>query len=138
MADTGRHTIERQAKTIPCYTITYEVVRANGVGIGDGISGDIKPDDEVSVHIRANLGYDIPVFVDIAQRAVVGTEYLLCDRRFTADEIRAWAEACGLAVTEVRFVRAGFDAEFDASTGKEILLITKEHERAEEEAYACE
>ena len=52
-------------------------------------------------------------------------EYLLCDRRFTADEIRAWAEACGLAVTEVRFVRAGFDAEFDASTGKEILLITK-------------
>lgn len=52
-------------------------------------------------------------------------EYLLCDRRFTADEIRFWAESCGLAVTESRFVRAGFDAEFDASTGKEILLITK-------------
>ena len=52
-------------------------------------------------------------------------EYLLCDRRFTADEIRIWAESCGLAVTESRFVRAGFDAEFDASTGKEILLITK-------------
>ena len=52
-------------------------------------------------------------------------EYLLCDRRFTADEIRSWAEACGLAVTEVRFVRAGFGDEFDASTGKEILLITK-------------
>ena len=52
-------------------------------------------------------------------------EYLLCDRRFTVEEIRAWAEACGLAVTESRFVRAGFDAEFDASTGKEILLITK-------------
>ena len=52
-------------------------------------------------------------------------EYLLCDRRFTADEIRAWVEACGLAVKEVRFVRAGFDVEFDASTGKEILLITK-------------
>ena len=52
-------------------------------------------------------------------------EYLLCDRRFTADEIRSWAEACGLSVSESRFVRAGFDAEFDASTGKEILLITK-------------
>ena len=52
-------------------------------------------------------------------------EYLLCDRRFTADEIHAWAEACGLAVKEVRFVRAGFDTEFDALTGKEILLITK-------------
>ena len=52
-------------------------------------------------------------------------EYLLCDRRFTLEEIRTWAEACGLAVTESRFVRAGFDAEFDASTGKEILLITK-------------
>ena len=52
-------------------------------------------------------------------------EYLLCDRRFTVDEIRSWAEECGLAVTESRFVRAGFDAEFDASTGKEILLITK-------------
>ena len=52
-------------------------------------------------------------------------EYLLCDRRFSLEEIRSWAEACGLAVTESRFVRAGFDAEFDASTGKEILLITK-------------
>ena len=49
----------------------------------------------------------------------------LCDRRFTADEIKAWAEECGLAVTESRFVRAGFDDEFDSSTGKEILLITK-------------
>lgn len=52
-------------------------------------------------------------------------EYLLCDRRFTSDEIRTWAESCGLVVTESRFVRAGFDAEFDATTGKEILLITK-------------
>lgn len=52
-------------------------------------------------------------------------EYLLCDRRFTSDEIRSWAESCGLAVTESRFVRAGFDAEFDVATGKEILLITK-------------
>ena len=52
-------------------------------------------------------------------------EYLLCDRRFTVDEIRFWAEECGLAVTESRFVRAGFDTGFDASTGKEILLITK-------------
>ena len=52
-------------------------------------------------------------------------EYLLCDRRFTAKEIRSWAEECGLVVTSSRFVRSGFDAEFDASTGKEILLITK-------------
>ncbi len=52
-------------------------------------------------------------------------EYLLCDRRFTADEIREWAEECGLAVTECKFVRSGFDAKFDASSGKEILLITK-------------
>ena len=52
-------------------------------------------------------------------------EYLLCDRRFTADEIRIWAESCGLIVAESRFVRAGFDAKFDATTGKEILLITK-------------
>ena len=52
-------------------------------------------------------------------------EYLLCDRRFTAEEIRTWAEACGLAVIDSRFVRAGFSDEFDAFTGKEILLITK-------------
>ena len=47
-------------------------------------------------------------------------EYLLCDRRFTADEICIWAESCGLIVAESRFVRAGFDAKFDATTGKEI------------------
>ena len=35
-------------------------------------------------------------------------EYLLCDRRFTADD-----------------ARAGFNAEFNAETGKEILLLAK-------------
>ena len=56
-------------------------------------------------------------------------EYLMQDRRFTVEEICDWAEECGLSVKERRFVRAGFDAEFDATTGKEILLVTKKEGR---------
>ena len=52
-------------------------------------------------------------------------EYLIYDRRFTEDEIAAWAEECGLAVVECRFVRSGFDLKYDSTSGKEILLVTK-------------
>lgn len=52
-------------------------------------------------------------------------EFLMRDRRFTIEEITQMVERNGLVVKESHFVRAGFDVEHDAVTGKEILLITK-------------
>ena len=52
-------------------------------------------------------------------------EYLICDRRFTEEEIVSWTDECGLEVCEVRFVRAGFGTSYDSSSGKEILLLAK-------------
>lgn len=52
-------------------------------------------------------------------------EYLIRNRRFTLDEIVRWASECGLTVTNHRFVRAGFAADYAESDGKEILVITR-------------
>ena len=52
-------------------------------------------------------------------------EFLIRDRRFTADEIATWLAAAGLEVVQTRFVRAGFKVEYAVSTGKEILLFAK-------------
>jgi len=52
-------------------------------------------------------------------------EYLIRDRRFTAEEIRQWLKVAGFDVLETRFVRAGFKVEYALSTGKEILLFVR-------------
>lgn len=50
-------------------------------------------------------------------------EYLVVDRRYTADEIIAKVERAGLTVLNHAFVRAGFSKSFTRTTGKEILLF---------------
>lgn len=57
--------------------------------------------------------------------AALPGEYLIRDRRFSADEIVAWAKECGLHVLEHHFVRAGFAEEHAESSAKEILLVTR-------------
>lgn len=52
-------------------------------------------------------------------------EFLIRDRRFTAEEISAWLASAGLEVIRTRFVRAGFKVEYAVSTGKEILLFAR-------------
>ena len=52
-------------------------------------------------------------------------EYLIRDRRFTAEEISVWLERAGLNVLSRRFVRAGFKIDYAVSTGKEILLFAE-------------
>jgi len=52
-------------------------------------------------------------------------EYLIRDRRFTAEEIERWLEAAGFTLLETHFVRAGFEVEYAVSTGKEILLFVR-------------
>ena len=57
------------------------------------------------------------------ERGALPGEYLIRDRRFTAEEITAILERSGLSVVSTRFVRAGFDVDYAVSTGKEILLF---------------
>ena len=57
--------------------------------------------------------------------AALPAEYLVVDRRFTANEIEKWVEDAGLKVILRRFVRAGFAADCTQETGKEILIIAK-------------
>lgn len=52
-------------------------------------------------------------------------EFLIRDRRFTADEISNWLRAAGLEVLQRRFVRAGFKVDYAVSTGKEILILAR-------------
>lgn len=52
-------------------------------------------------------------------------EYLVVDRRFTANEIEKWVKDVGLKIVLRRFVRAGFAADCTQATGKEILLIAR-------------
>lgn len=49
-------------------------------------------------------------------------EYLVVDRRYTREEIVSLLASVGLRVVTARFVRAGFQADFAPSAGKEILL----------------
>ena len=58
-------------------------------------------------------------------RGAIPGEYLIRDRRFTAEEIGAILERNGLAVLSTRFVRAGFKIDYAVSTGKEILIFTE-------------
>jgi len=60
-----------------------------------------------------------------AGKGLLPGEYLIRDRRFTADEIRRWLETAGFEVLETHFVRAGFAVEYAVSTGKEILLFVR-------------
>ena len=58
-------------------------------------------------------------------RGALPGEYLIRDRRFTAEEIGAILERNGLAVLSTRFVRAGFKIDYAVSTGKEILIFAE-------------
>ena len=52
-------------------------------------------------------------------------EYLVVDRRFTCEEIKAWIKEVGMEVVTSRFVRAGFHEDFSEQNGKEILVIAR-------------
>jgi len=60
-----------------------------------------------------------------AGKGLLPGEYLIRDRRFTAEEIGRCLEAAGFKVLETHFVRAGFEVEYAVSTGKEILLFAR-------------
>lgn len=57
-------------------------------------------------------------------------EYLVVDRRYARAEIEALLADAGLEVCASRFVRAGFDRDFESSGGKEILLIALKRKQA--------
>lgn len=50
-------------------------------------------------------------------------EYLIRDRRYTADELARLFERNGMKVVARHYLRAGFRTEYDAQSGKEILVV---------------
>ncbi|MBQ9430069.1 MAG: hypothetical protein IJU44_00810 [Kiritimatiellae bacterium] len=58
-------------------------------------------------------------------KASLPGEYLVRDRRFTANEITNWLDRYGFSVVSRHFVRAGFKVEYGVSTGKKILIFAR-------------
>ena len=50
-------------------------------------------------------------------------EYLIRDRRYTADDLSRLFDANGMEVVARHYLRAGFQTEYDAQSGKEILVV---------------